>query len=44
MCASSRASAERALLSVIDSLDGVVFAGQSDGFQWLDLTEGARPG
>jgi phosphoribosyl 1,2-cyclic phosphodiesterase len=33
----SRAQAERALLSVLDSLDSVIFAEQSGGFDWLDL-------
>jgi phosphoribosyl 1,2-cyclic phosphodiesterase len=33
----SRILAERALLSVLDSLDGVIFAEQSEGFDWLDL-------
>jgi phosphoribosyl 1,2-cyclic phosphodiesterase len=34
----SRSQAERALLSVMDTLDRVVFAGQSAGFDWLDLS------
>jgi hypothetical protein len=33
----SRDKAERALLSALDSLDRVVFAGQSQGFDWLEL-------
>jgi phosphoribosyl 1,2-cyclic phosphodiesterase len=33
----SRDKAERALLSTLDSLDRVVFAGQKAGFDWLDL-------
>lgn len=33
----SRDRAESALLSVLDSLDGVVFAGQSSGFGWLQV-------
>lgn len=33
----SRAKAEDALLSVLDSLDGVVFAEQAAGFDWLEL-------
>lgn len=31
----SRQKAEEALLSVLDSLDGVVWAGQASGFDWL---------
>ncbi|MCB1842688.1 MAG: MBL fold metallo-hydrolase [Halioglobus sp.] len=34
----SRELAEQALLSVLDSLDGVVFAQQGDGFDWLQLS------
>ncbi len=34
----SRQLAENALLSLLDSLDGVIFADQVDGFGWLDLT------
>ncbi|CAA0123927.1 Putative metallo-hydrolase YycJ [Halioglobus japonicus] len=34
----SRSQAERALLSVLDTLDQVVFAEQSVGFDWLDLS------
>jgi len=33
----SREKAEQALLSVFDSLDRVVFAEQSQGFDWLDI-------
>jgi phosphoribosyl 1,2-cyclic phosphodiesterase len=33
----SRDKAERALLSALDSLDRVVFAGQAQGFDWLEL-------
>ena len=33
----SRRLAENALLSLLDSLDGVIFADQVDGFDWLDL-------
>jgi phosphoribosyl 1,2-cyclic phosphodiesterase len=33
----SRERAQSALLSVLDSLDGVIFAEQGDGFDWLDL-------
>jgi phosphoribosyl 1,2-cyclic phosphodiesterase len=33
----SRERARSALLSVLDSLDGVIFAEQADGFDWLDL-------
>jgi phosphoribosyl 1,2-cyclic phosphodiesterase len=33
----SRDKAERALLSTLDTLDRVVFAGQATGFDWLDL-------
>jgi phosphoribosyl 1,2-cyclic phosphodiesterase len=33
----SRGQAERSLLSVLDSLDNVVFADQSNGFDWLSL-------
>jgi len=33
----SRDKAERALLSALDSLDRVVFAGQTQGFDWLEL-------
>jgi phosphoribosyl 1,2-cyclic phosphodiesterase len=33
----SRALAEDALLSVLDSLDSVIFAEQSSGFDWLEL-------
>ena len=33
----SRERAESALLSVLDSLDNVIFAGQAGGFDWLDL-------
>lgn len=33
----SRARAERALLSVLDSLERVVWAGQADGFGWLGV-------
>lgn len=33
----SRERAQTALLSVLDSLDSVIFAGQADGFEWLDL-------
>ena len=33
----SRALAERALRSVLDTLDRVIFAEQSGGFDWLDL-------
>ncbi|MCB1704672.1 MAG: MBL fold metallo-hydrolase [Halioglobus sp.] len=33
----SRSQAESALLSVLDSLDRVIFAEQSGGFDWLDL-------
>lgn len=33
----SRARAESALLSVMDTLDSVIFAEQADGFDWLDL-------
>jgi len=32
--------AERALLSVLDSLEGVVFAEQASGFDWLDMVPG----
>jgi phosphoribosyl 1,2-cyclic phosphodiesterase len=34
----SREQAQRALLSVLDSLDSVVFAEQAGGFDWLHLT------
>jgi phosphoribosyl 1,2-cyclic phosphodiesterase len=33
----SRAQAETALLSVLDTLDRVIFAEQTGGFDWLDL-------
>jgi phosphoribosyl 1,2-cyclic phosphodiesterase len=33
----SRARAESALLSVLDTLESVIFAEQSEGFDWLDL-------
>ncbi len=33
----SRQLAENALLSLLDSLDGVIFYDQADGFDWLDL-------
>ncbi len=33
----SRERAQSALLSVLDSLEGVIFAEQSGGFDWLDL-------
>ena len=33
----SRDKAERALLSALESLDRVVFAGQAQGFDWLEL-------
>jgi phosphoribosyl 1,2-cyclic phosphodiesterase len=33
----SRERAQSALLSVLDSLDGVIFAEQAGGFDWLDL-------
>ena len=33
----SRQLAEYALLSLLDSLDGVIFADQRDGFDWLNL-------
>ena len=33
----SRQLAESALLALLDSLDGVIFADQVDGFDWLDL-------
>jgi hypothetical protein len=33
----SRASAEQALLSVLPSLDNVVWAEQAGGFDWLEL-------
>ncbi len=35
----SRSLAESALLTVLDTLDRVIFAGQSGGFDWLDLAE-----
>jgi phosphoribosyl 1,2-cyclic phosphodiesterase len=35
----SRERARSALLSVLDSLDGVIFAEQAGGFDWLDLTQ-----
>jgi phosphoribosyl 1,2-cyclic phosphodiesterase len=36
----SRAQTERALMSVLDSLDRVIFAEQAGGFGWLDLSGG----
>jgi phosphoribosyl 1,2-cyclic phosphodiesterase len=33
----SRERAQNALLSVLESLDGVVFAEQAGGFDWLEL-------
>lgn len=33
-----RSRAEQALLTVIDSLDRVVWAGQAEGFDWLEVT------
>jgi hypothetical protein len=33
----SRSRAEQALLSVLDSLDKVVFAEQVEGFDWLEI-------
>jgi phosphoribosyl 1,2-cyclic phosphodiesterase len=35
----SREHTESALLTVLDSLDGVVFAEQAGGFDWLQLTQ-----
>ena len=35
----SRERAEIALLSVLDSLDGVIFAEQGAGFNWLKISQ-----